>query len=281
MANIKIAILNPSTVVKDADVQSALPAFQSQVSDDFAPVWGIDADLRLVPQGGKPNSGEWWIAILDDSDQAGALGYHDLTTDGLPLGKVFAKTDLTYGENWTVTTSHELLEMLADPNINLTVFDESQSGGRLYAYEVCDPCEADAFAYEKSGDRVSGAGDRGAETTKASTRHAAHAARSTSSPRNPQPATRNPVMLSDFVYPSWFEAFRTAGSTRFDHQNQIQKPFQLLKGGYIGIYDIRSGSGWTQLTAEKNNFRARPPVGARRERRTIPADKRIRSTVKF
>lgn len=132
MPNIKIAVINASTVVKDADVKTALPAFQSQVSDDFAPVWGIDATLRFVPSGSKPNAGEWWLAVLDDSDQAGALGYHDLTKDGLPLGKVFAKTDLTYGEKWSVTFSHELLEMLGDPNINLTVFDEKQGGGRLY-----------------------------------------------------------------------------------------------------------------------------------------------------
>jgi len=49
--------------------------------------------------------------ILDDSDQAGALGYHDLTSDGLPIGKVFAASDLKAGTSWTVTASHELLEM--------------------------------------------------------------------------------------------------------------------------------------------------------------------------
>jgi hypothetical protein len=54
-----------------------------------------------------------------------------------------------------------------------------------------------------------------------------------------------------------------------------------LKGGYIGIYDVKSGSGWTQLTAEKVNFRARAPVGSRRERRGIPSDQRIKSTVQW
>ena len=32
------------------------------------------------------------MLVLDTSDQAGALGYHDVTPQGLPLGKVFAKT---------------------------------------------------------------------------------------------------------------------------------------------------------------------------------------------
>jgi hypothetical protein len=236
MANINIAVINASTVVKDAEVQAALPAFQTQVSRDFAPAWGVDAALRFVAKGGKPKPGEWWLAVLDDSDQAGALGYHDLTTEGLPLGKVFAKTDKQYGESWTVTFSHELLEMLGDPDINLTVFDENDNGGRLYAYEVCDACEAEQFAY-----------------------------------------AIDKVKVSDFVYPAWFESFRKAG-TRFDHMRKVKKPLALLAGGYIGIYDVRSGSGWTQLTAEKANFRARPPVGSRRERRTIPMKQRILST---
>jgi len=42
-------------------------------------------------------------------------GHHDLTPDGLPVGKSFAGTDKHFGHSWTVTASHELLEMLADP----------------------------------------------------------------------------------------------------------------------------------------------------------------------
>lgn len=238
MANIKIAVMNASTVVTDdKQVQKVVDALQTQVSRDFAPAWGIDADLRFVPKGSKPQPGEWWLVILDNSDQAGALGYHDLTSQGLPLGKVFAKSDMAFGEQWSGTASHELLEMLGDPNINLTVFEESTSGGRLYAYEVCDACEAEQFGYKING-----------------------------------------VLVSDFVFPSWFESFRKKG-TQFDLRKKIKKPFQLLSGGYIGIYDVKSGSGWTQLTAERVNFRSRPPVGSRRERRTVPMNQRIKSTM--
>ncbi|MBI3447427.1 MAG: hypothetical protein HY049_00700 [Acidobacteria bacterium] len=239
MANIKIAVVNASTVVTDAKlVQKVVAALQTQVTRDFAPAWGIDADLRYVPKGSKPAAGEWWLVILDNSDQAGALGYHDVTKAGLPLGKVFARTDLDYGEQWSCTASHELLEMLADPSINLTVFDETTAGGRLYAYEVCDACEAEPFGYKING-----------------------------------------VLVSDFVYPAWFESFRKTG-TQFDHTKKISKPFKLVKGGYIGVYDVRSGSGWTQVTAEKINYRSRPPVGSRRERRNVPMAQRIASTAR-
>jgi hypothetical protein len=238
MANIKVAVLNGSTVVTDdKEVQRVLGALQKQVQQHWAPIWGSDADLIFVPRGQKPPDGAWWLAILDDSDQAGALGYHDVTTEGLPLGKVFAKTDKTYGLLWSVTASHELLEMLGDPDINLTAFVQGASGGTLYAYEVCDACEADELAYDIDG-----------------------------------------VKVSDFVYPAWFESFRAEGQGPFDRQNRIEKPFQLLPGGYIGVYDVTRGSGWTQLTAKlagqpamarvaTHAARIRPKVGSRRERR--------------
>ncbi len=120
MANIQVSVINASTVLTDDQVKVALPALQTQVRRDFAPAWGVDADLSFVPQGSKPVPGSWWLVILDNSDQAGALGYHDLTEEGLPLGKVFAGTDKHYGNEWTVTASHELLEMLGDPDVNLT-----------------------------------------------------------------------------------------------------------------------------------------------------------------
>jgi hypothetical protein len=46
----------------------------------------------------------------------------------------------------------------------------------------------------------------------------------------------------------------------------------LLKGGYIGVFDINSGSGWHQINAEKHpvNLQSRGNVGSRRERRATP-----------
>src|SRR5216684_5689352 len=141
----RIDIINASTVLKDEQIELVIPALQEQVSWDFAPAWGRDAQLSFVPSGTPPSmvGGNWQLIVCDDSDQAGALGYHDLTKDGLPLGKVFAKTDLQYGEKWSTTASHEFLEMLGDPDINLTAFVEGSDGnsGVLYAYEVCDACE--------------------------------------------------------------------------------------------------------------------------------------------
>jgi hypothetical protein len=239
MSAIHVAITNASTVLTDNDVQPVVDALQRQVDNDFGPAWGIDAKLEFVPQGSPPPAGRWLLVILDDADQAGALGYHDLTSEGLPLGKVFAATDLKYGSSWTVTASHELLEMLVDPNINLTVFVQTDStAGRLYAYEVCDACEDDRLGY-KIGD----------------------------------------VLVSDFVYPAWFEDFRAANSAQFDQALQIKEPLQLLAGGYIGVFDVGSGSGWQQITARRQDVRiqVRGNVGSRRERRRTPRNQWLNS----
>ena len=156
MPPVQIAVLNASTVLTDAQVQAVVPALQTQVSRDFAPVWGVDATLSFVARGHQPPAGAWWMSILDDADQAGALGYHDLTSAGLPLGKVFARTDLQSGSSWTVTVSHELLEMLADPDINRTVLATgAKHAGKAYAYEVCDAVEDDSLGYLVDGVRVS------------------------------------------------------------------------------------------------------------------------------
>ena len=130
VATIQISVINESTVLTDAEVTPVIVALQKQVTNDFRPSWGTDAELTMVPKNTQPPSGNWWLVILDDSDQAGALGYHDLTSEGLPIGKVFAASDLKAGTSWTVTASHELLEMLADPNINLNVFVQNDKHHR-------------------------------------------------------------------------------------------------------------------------------------------------------
>jgi len=130
----------------DAEVTPGVAApLQKRVTNGFRPVGGTDAQLTIVRKGTKPSNGSWWIVLLNDSDQANALGYHDLATEGLPIGKVFAASDLNAGTSWTVTASHELLEMLGELNINLTVFVQNgNTAGILNAYEVCEVCETTA-----------------------------------------------------------------------------------------------------------------------------------------
>lgn len=87
----------------------------------------------------------WALVILDNSDQAGALGYHDLTAADQPIGKVFAKSDKDNFEDWRVTASHELCEMLVDPGINLLKFTTYNGQSATTIEEVCDPVEGNSY----------------------------------------------------------------------------------------------------------------------------------------
>ncbi len=146
-----IAFINESTVVGDAEAQAVLPALRTQVTRDFEPRWNADCDLEWSQPGQAP-ADAWQLVVLDDSDQAGALGYHDLTSAGLPLAKVFARSDAQNNLTWSVTASHELLEMLADPDINTCA---QTADTTFVALEVADACESESFAYDVDGVLVS------------------------------------------------------------------------------------------------------------------------------
>lgn len=245
MASIKIAVINKYNGLTDADITPVVAALNIQVKQHFGPVWGIDADLTYYPAGTNPPLSAWQLLILDNSDQAGALGYHDVTKMGLPLGKVFAGTDKQNNTQWSVTASHELLEMLGDPDVNLSALVQDKSGaGTLYAYEVCDACERDEDGY-----RITVKGKS--------------------------------VLVSDFVYPSWFETFHSPG-TQYDYQKKISAPLQLLPGGYISVMHLGKNDGWTQKNAEGfvPSYSARAHVGSRREKRRTPRFQWLRSTVR-
>ncbi len=245
MLDIVVSIINDSTVVTDDECRSLTAALQTQVSRDFAPVWGIDARLVFVPKGQAPAAGTWWLSILDNTDRGGVLGHHDLTPDGLPIGKSFAGTDKHYGLEWTVTASHELLEMLADPDVNLAVLVHPEHGdAKLYAYEVCDPCEDDADAY-----------------------------------------SIDDIKVCNFVYPTYFETFHRTGTTKFDHQGKLTGPVPtILPNGYISTLDVNGSTGWHQLSAAmvqpgkfaRSQLRGR--VSGRRERRRMPRSQWLHST---
>ena len=140
-----IAITNVSTCLSDGQVEAVIPALQRQVSLDFKAYWEVDCELTFLPREEPLTEGWWQISVTDNPDQAGALGYHELSSRGTPLGKVFAALDLQSGGSWTVTLSHELLEMLADPWINWCA---QGSDGKIYALEVCDAVEADKLGYK-------------------------------------------------------------------------------------------------------------------------------------
>lgn len=139
---IEIAVLNQSTVVSDAEAAPVIAACALQATRDFAPAYGLDpftvtfydaTKLAQVP------ADAWQLVLLDTTDQAGDLGYHELTPAGQPLAKIFCRDDMDDGVQWSVTVSHELMEMLADPQC-VKLGADGQT-----AYEVADPVENNIY----------------------------------------------------------------------------------------------------------------------------------------
>jgi hypothetical protein len=241
-----IAVKNFSAVVSDSEVKRSLPAFQRQVSDDFCSTWGIDATLKWFPKKASIPKDAWLLGIFNNSDEAGALGYHDLTRSGQPLSKVFAKTTIDDGGLWTVTTSHEILEMLADPNINLCAFDEHAH--RLYAYEVCDAVEADALGYKIDGVTVS-------DFVLPGWFEPLHPA------KGEQFAFKSKVRAPFELLPGGYISYYDLRGGGWQQMNA-----KVTKGRAARV-NARTESA---SDAGPGSYAARPAVGSRRERRRIP-----------
>jgi len=216
----KIACFNKAAATPlGVDLDALIAAMQAFVDKDVAPVWGTPAKL-VKSTGFLP--GHWAMVFLDNADQPGALAYHDLTPDGLPESKVFVQTTIANHDLVSVSASHELVEMLVDPAINL--LSTGPDPKIIYAYESADPVEE--LSYPING-----------------------------------------IAMTDFVYPSYFEAFHKPGSVQFDRLKKVKKPFQILAGGYQIIF--KDGK-WTQIfgsEAKKKRFQREDRRGHRSEER--------------
>ena len=205
-----IAFINASSAVSDQEAIAVMNALQVQVTRDFYPAWGESANLYYFKNNQQIPVSYWWLVILDYNESSGNAGYHDLSPEGMPMGLIPAKADKDVGNQWSVTASHELLEMIEDPGINLSARRLDENGEFvLYAYEVCDPCETEGQGYYING-----------------------------------------VLVSDFVYPAWFEDFSHPPGTQYDFMNLIQEPFQLLQDGYISVNRNYNNGGWVQLYSD-------------------------------
>jgi hypothetical protein len=208
---IKVVVVNHSTTITDQDAAAGVAAMQKQVSEDFAPVWNIDARLEFAGKDRLRASlpDHWGLVLVDDQSQSDELGYHEVTTAGLPLATICVSR-IPKGQDWTHAASHELLEMLADPHADLAIYSRpDEATQRIYAHEICDPCASYDDGYEVAGRRV-----------------------------------------TDFVFPSWFHSTGAPGANgRYDERGLIKAPLEVRPGGYIGVLDP-SAFTWTIVGAD-------------------------------
>lgn len=154
MKTSQLFIRNSSVLISRQTLISYITAIQKQLDRDFSPSWNIGIDLRIAdrPENKTP-PGAWDLIISDTDNSSGVLGYHAYQ-EGRVVGFVSAKQGLKYDIATSITLSHEILEMAADPYINTTVLKENTLPV-FYCREVCDPVGDDQFAYTINNVKVS------------------------------------------------------------------------------------------------------------------------------
>lgn len=200
-----ISIVNFSQV-PDLEVQDVARVVNRQISDDFERYWSLGARLRLegragrspAPQAPAELRGDAIIYLCDQIDVSGVLGYHDQNNAGIPFGFVLMELSAQLGEPWSVTLSHEALELIGDANVNQFAagpHPDPEENGRLvfHWYEMCDAVQADT--YDIDG-----------------------------------------IQVSNFVLPLYFTPAEERGG-RNDFVGTGLQSFGINPGGYVGFFD--------------------------------------------
>ena len=201
MSLLHVALVSEESKISFSELTTVSAALQKQVLQDFEPIWGISATVDAFHKLHDVPVGLWPIVIMDDIGEPGAEGVHE-DKDGHPLALV------TYDDAWSLTASHECIEMLTDPDGNRTMPGQSPKKGQgrvEFLVEPCDPSEDASFAYKI-----------------------------------------NNVTVSDFYTPHYFEPTTNPGA-RYSFTRAIKKPRQVLKGGYLSWHDPVSDH-WFQET---------------------------------
>ena len=213
-----IAVQNLSTLISSRDAYDMTLLVNRQARDHVAPAWGIRPpqveflpvapSALALPAGHATPRFDAIIGIMDDADQAGALGWHAEGPDASVYGRVFARPVLDNGGDALAAAlsvcsvlSHEVAEVIGDSACNRWA---QRADGLLVAMELADPVEGDSYRLAisaASGEQVAGT-------------------------------------VSDFVLPSWFDPDASAGAT--DFMGLVTAPFQVRPAGYAIIMSAGS-----------------------------------------
>ena len=194
--------------VSFSQLEDVCSALQVQLDRDFTPVWGVRSQIQALDRNEKVPAHAWPMSILDKSSEG--LGVH-LDKNGKPYAQI-------EGDNgWTVTASHEMLEMLVDPlghkfRSDPDIDPDSDKHLVNYLVEVGDPCEI--YAY-----------------------------------------TINGVQVSDFITQDYYDVNAPAG-TDFDFLSRLNHALEVPKGCYISWIDPQDGK-WHQKQIDGTFLTAR------------------------
>ena len=198
----QIALVSQSTLISGRDLSKVAAAIQKQATRDLSPIWNVSATVDAFDNLDDVPIGYWPLVVMDNVKAPGASGIHE-DNNGQPFALISASADL---DIWSLTASHEALEMLVDPfGRRMVAGDALPDSGQVrvsYLVEVCDPCESAEFAYSSNGIRV-----------------------------------------SDFYTPRYFDPTSSDG-VQYSFTGAVKGPRQILIGGYLSWQDPETGIWW-------------------------------------
>lgn len=199
MPLINLALVVETARIPRTAIKEVAAAVQRQISRDFAPVWDVNATVDPFISLGDVPPGYWPILVRDDFPGMNIIGIH-LDDKGQPFALV------RHNPTWSLTVSHEALEMISDPWGNRLVPGGSPKPGQGLVellVEVCDPPGGVAHAY-----------------------------------------TVNGYLVSDFVTPAYYEPVAVAGG-RYSFTGAIGRPRDIVGGGYLAWREPTTDEWWS------------------------------------
>lgn len=207
----RVALISQSAKIGYSDLIRVAQALNLQANRDLAPLWDVSGTVTALESADRIDPGIWPVYVVDEVPE-GTAGFH-LTQHNQPYAIV------QVGDTWSISASHEVLEMLVDPSGNrltaansVTIVDNDvQDGdGKVeYLVEICDPSEDAACAY-----------------------------------------LIDEVLVSDFYTPHYFDPAGSSGA-RYSFSGRISRPRQVLPNGYLTWFDPQ-----TQMLRQIRHFGA-------------------------
>lgn len=215
----QLALVAETPQITASQLNRVAAALQKQAIRDFTPLWQIPATVDAFDKLDDVPVGYWPLIVRDDIGEPGAAGVH-MDKDGQPFSLI------QYSDSWSLTASHEMLEMLGDPWGNRLVAGQSPKPGQgvvEFLVEVADPPEAPENGY-----------------------------------------TINGLLVSDFFTPHFYDPVTSPG-VRYSFSGKLLGPRQILPGGYLSWREPVTDHWWQQIWFDtaKPQFRDLGKLAAR------------------
>ena len=198
MSMISLALVVETRRIRPTEIKEVAAAVQRQIGRDFAPLWGVEATVDPFLALEDVPSGYWPMIVRDDFPGMDIIGIH-LDRRGQPFALIRGNP------TWSLTVSHEALEMISDPwGSRLMPGGSPRPGQGLVELlvEVCDPPGGVAHAY-----------------------------------------TVNGYLVSDFITPNYYDPVPAPG-VRYSFTGAITRPRDIVGGGYLAWREPTTQEWW-------------------------------------